>query len=107
MDEEWHRNKHDLAELAKAEGADYYDPEGPVLWKRFIIGPIPWWRRLFWAVFPPGIAALTRLQNDRVWREVDARWERRQAVKDGRAQSSRLKVRKRAYAGKTSSQQLD
>jgi hypothetical protein len=34
MDEEWHRKQHDLAEFAKAEGADYYDPESPVLWKR-------------------------------------------------------------------------
>jgi hypothetical protein len=60
--EQWERER-DLAEFAKSEGADYYDPESPVLWKRFILGPLPWWRRLLWTVFPPGAGTLFRLSQ--------------------------------------------
>jgi|KBSMisStandDraft_5_1062788.scaffolds.fasta_scaffold2759268_2 hypothetical protein len=75
MDREQWQRERDLAEFAKSEGADYYDPESPVLWKRFILGPLPWWRRVLWTVFPPGAGTLLRFSqryNDRIGGEIDA-----------------------------------
>jgi hypothetical protein len=41
--EDYERQQEELARHAASEGAWYYDPDSPALWKRFILGPIPLW----------------------------------------------------------------
>ncbi len=68
-EEEYERRRREMAEFAASEGADYYDPDSPVIWKRFIIGPVPLWRRILWWFFPPSTAKMMRIQRQR-----DDRW---------------------------------
>jgi hypothetical protein len=30
-------------DFAKSEGASYYDPDNPTVWKQYIVGPVPLW----------------------------------------------------------------
>jgi hypothetical protein len=65
--------REEIARFAQSEGAWYYDPDSPVIWKRFIIGPVPIWRRMLLAIFPPPYTKMLRIQqrrNDRIWREA-------------------------------------
>jgi len=59
--EEYERKRRELEEFAKREGAWYYDPESPVVWKRYIIGPVPLWRRLLWWCLPPSDFKMHRI----------------------------------------------
>jgi len=71
--EEYERRQTEVARFAESEGATYYDPDSPVVWKQYIIGPVSLWRRLFWSIFPPSHAKMRRIQrrrNDQVWRDV-------------------------------------
>jgi hypothetical protein len=71
--EERERRLEEIARFAQSEGAWYYDPDSPVIWKRFIIGPVPIWRRMLWAIFPPSYTKVLRIQqrrSDRIWREA-------------------------------------
>jgi hypothetical protein len=63
--EEYERRQEELARHAASEGASYYDPDSPMLWKRFILGPVPLWRRLWWSIFPPTIQTLMQMQQRR------------------------------------------
>ena len=53
MEEEYERRQLELARHAESEGAWYYDPDSPTIWKQYIIGPVPLWKRIFWGCFPP------------------------------------------------------
>jgi hypothetical protein len=53
--DEYERQEEELARFAESEGAWYYDPESPVIWKRYILGPMPLWWRVLWWFFPPRI----------------------------------------------------
>jgi hypothetical protein len=71
--EEYERRQRVIEELAANEGADYFDADSPIIWKRYIIGPVPRWRRLLWWFFPPSHAKMRRIaqrQSDRMWREA-------------------------------------
>lgn len=71
--EEYERRQREIAEHAASEGADYFDPDSPVIWKRYIIGPVPRWRRVLWWFFPPSHAKMRRImrqQSDRMWQEA-------------------------------------
>ncbi len=46
--EEYDKRQEEIARFAESEGAWYFDPESPVIWKRYIIGPVPIWRRVLW-----------------------------------------------------------
>ncbi len=63
--EEYERRQDELARHAASEGAWYYDPDSPTLWKRFILGPVPLWRRLWWSIFPPSFQSLMQMQRRR------------------------------------------
>jgi hypothetical protein len=68
---EYERRRQELADFAKSEGATYCDPESPVTWKRYIIGPVPRWRRFLWWFFPPSDAKMRQImrrRSDAVWR---------------------------------------
>ena len=70
--EEYERRRREIAEYAASEGATYYDPNSPVVWKRYIIGPVPRWRQLIWSIFPPSHAKLRRIMQRRsneMWRD--------------------------------------
>lgn len=69
--EEYQRRQEEIAEHAASEGAWYYDPESPVIWKRYIVGPVPFWRRLLWRLFPPSHAKMRRIMQ----RRSDAMWK--------------------------------
>ena len=47
------RRQEELRRHAHNEGAWYYDPESPTIWKRFILGPVPLWKRIWWHFYPP------------------------------------------------------
>jgi uncharacterized protein YchJ len=71
--EDYERRQEELARHAASEGAWYYDPNSPTLWKRFILGPIPLWRRVLWSIFPPSFQTVLQLQqrrSDRMWEEA-------------------------------------
>ena len=71
--EEYERRQKEIAEHAASEGADYFDPDSPVIWKRYIIGPVPRWRRVWWWFFPPSHAkmrGIMRQQSDQMWQEA-------------------------------------
>ncbi len=73
--EDYEDRQRGLAEHAKAEGAWYYDPESPVIWKRYIIGPVPLWRRTLWWFFPPSHYKMGRImqrRTDKMWEEATA-----------------------------------
>ena len=55
------RRRKEIAELAESEGAWYYDPESPVIWKQYVIGPVSLWRRVVWWFFPPSHAKMIRI----------------------------------------------
>jgi hypothetical protein len=38
--EEYVRRQRGIAKHAASEGTDYYDPDSPVIWKRYIVGPV-------------------------------------------------------------------
>ena len=61
--EEYERRQEELARHAESEGAWYYDPDSPTLWKRFILGPVPLWRRFWWSIFPPSFQTLMQMQR--------------------------------------------
>jgi hypothetical protein len=58
-------NREELQEFAKSVGAWYYDPGSPVVWKRYIIGPVPLWRRILWWFFPPSDIKMQRITERR------------------------------------------
>ena len=71
--EEYDRKRKELEEFAKSEGAWYYDPESPVVWKQYIIGPVPLWRRILWWFFPPSHTKMHRImqrRSDQLWAGV-------------------------------------
>lgn len=71
--EEYERRQREIAEHAASEGADYFDPASPTVWKRYIIGPVPRWRRILWWFFPPSHAKMRRImrqQSDAMWKEA-------------------------------------
>jgi hypothetical protein len=71
--EEYERRQSEITEHAANEGADYFDPDSPIIWKRYIIGPVPRWRRLVWWFVPPSHAKMRRImrrQSDEMWREA-------------------------------------
>src|SRR6266849_3566143 len=73
--EEYARQQQEIADLAKSEGAWYYDPDSPVIWKRSVIGPVPPWRRVAWSLFPPSHAKMRRLmqrRSEQMWKDVTA-----------------------------------
>jgi hypothetical protein len=73
--EEYERRQREIAEHAASEGADYFDPDSPVIWKRYIIGPVPRWRRVLWWFFPPSHQKMRRImrrQSDQMWRDATA-----------------------------------
>jgi hypothetical protein len=74
MDNEaYERRRREIAEHAESEGAWYYDPESAVIWKRYIIGPVPLWRRLLWWIFPPSHAKMRRImqrRSDQMWKDA-------------------------------------
>jgi hypothetical protein len=51
--DEYLRRQEEIARFAESEGVAHYDPDSPVVWKQYIIGPVPLWRRLLWSIFPP------------------------------------------------------
>jgi hypothetical protein len=63
--EEYDRQIKELEEFAKSEGAWYYDPESPVVWKQYIIGPVRLWRRILWWFFPPSHVKMHRIMARR------------------------------------------
>ena len=38
--EEYEKRQSEIAEHAASEGAHYYDPDGPVIWERYIVGSV-------------------------------------------------------------------
>ena len=74
--EEYERRQKKIAEHAASEGADYFDPDSPVIWKQYIVGPVPRWRRVLWWFFPPSHAKMRRIarqQSDQMWAEATGR----------------------------------
>jgi hypothetical protein len=72
-DDEYKRRREEIARHAESEGAWYYDPESPVNWKRYIIGPVPIWRRILWWFFPPSHGKMRRImqrRSDKVWKDA-------------------------------------
>jgi hypothetical protein len=55
------RRRKEIAQLAESEGACYYDPESPVIWKQYVIGPVPFWRRVLWWFVPPSHAKMIQI----------------------------------------------
>ncbi len=63
--EEYERRQEEIARFAESEGAWYFDPDSPVIWKQYTIGPVPRWRRLLWWFFPPSHAKMRRIVQRR------------------------------------------
>jgi len=75
-DNEYTKRRKELERHAKGEGAWYYDPDSPTVWKRFILGPVPLWRRIWWRFFPPTFHELMHMQlhrRDSEWEEIARR----------------------------------
>lgn len=74
MDKEhYERRQREIAESAANEGADYFDPHSPTVWKRYVVGPVPRSRRVLWWFFPPSHAKMRRImrrQSDQMWRDA-------------------------------------
>jgi hypothetical protein len=71
--EEYEHRQREIAAHAASEGADYFDPHSPIIWKRYIIGPVPRWRRFLWWFFPPSHAKIRRImqrRSDAIWKEA-------------------------------------
>jgi hypothetical protein len=71
--EEYKRRQEEIARHAESEGAWYYDPDNSVIWKRYIIGPVPRWRRVLWWFFPPSHQKMCRImqrRSDRMWKDA-------------------------------------
>lgn len=76
--EKYERGNEEIAPFAESEVA-YHDPDSPVIWKQYYIGPVPLWRRLLWWFFPPSRAKMRRIQrrySDRLSREMDRVWRK-------------------------------
>ena len=71
MEDEYEIQKEDNARFAEQEGAWYYDPHSPVIWKQYIVGPVPFWRRIHWWFFPPSHTAMLLMQT---------RWHEKQTL---------------------------
>jgi hypothetical protein len=72
-EEEYERQQREIAQHAACEGATYYDPDSPVIWKRYIIGPVPRWRRLLWWFFPPShrkMREIMQRRSEKMWKDV-------------------------------------
>lgn len=69
--DEYERRLEEIARFAESEGAWYFDPESPVTWKRYIIGPVPRWRRVLWWFFPPSDRKMRRI----VWQQSAQMWK--------------------------------
>ena len=70
---EYERQRRELAEFAKSEGATYFDPDGRVIWKQYVIGPVPTWRRVLWWFFPPShrkMREIMRRRSDKMWKDA-------------------------------------
>lgn len=68
---EYEERQENLRIFAEKEGAWYYDPNSPTIWKRYIIGHVPLWRRILWVIFPPSHQKVRRImqrQTDRMWK---------------------------------------
>jgi hypothetical protein len=62
-----------LSFFAKGEGASYYDPNSLVIWKQYIIGPVPKWRRVLWSFLPPSHSKMREIQrrrSDKFWEDT-------------------------------------
>jgi hypothetical protein len=71
--EEYKKRQEEIAQFAEREGASYYDPDSPVIWKQYIIGPVPKWRRLLWWFFPPSHTKMREIQrrrSDKFWEDT-------------------------------------
>ncbi len=71
--DEYERRQEEIRRFAESEGAWYFDPESPVIWKRYIIGPVALWRRLLWWFFPPShqkMRRITQRQSDKLWKDA-------------------------------------
>ena len=71
--DEYDTRQEEIARFAESEDAWYYDPESPVIWKRYIIGLVPLWRRLLWWFFPPSHQKMRRIQrrrSDQFWKDA-------------------------------------
>ena len=51
--DEYERRQEEIARFAESEGAWYYDPESLVIWRQYVIEPVPLWWRVLWWFFPP------------------------------------------------------
>lgn len=77
MEEEYERRQLELARHAESEGAWYYDPDSPTIWKQYIIGPVPLWKRIFWGCFPPShitMQLILQRRSEQTWAEATARY---------------------------------
>jgi hypothetical protein len=74
MDEdEYERRQQEITDFAKSERATYYDPDSPVIWKQYVIGPVPRWRRVLWWFFPPSHAKMRQIMQQRseqMWKDA-------------------------------------
>ena len=71
--QEYEQRRKELAEHAASEGATYYDPYSPVIWKLYIIGPVGRWRRILWLFFPTSHAKMRRImqqRSDKMWQDA-------------------------------------
>jgi hypothetical protein len=71
--DEYERRQEEIARFAESEGAWYYDPESPVIWKQYVIGPVPLWRRVLWWFYPPSHAKMRRImqrRSDQMWKDA-------------------------------------
>src|SRR5271170_7187416 len=63
MDDECETQREANARLAEKVGAWYYDPNSQVIWKQYIVGLVPRWRRILWWFFPPSHTAMRLMQT--------------------------------------------
>jgi len=62
---DYEQRQKEIADFAKSEGADYYDPDSPTIWKQYVVGPVPRWRRALWSLFPPSHAKMQQIMQQR------------------------------------------
>ena len=65
QEEKWRKEYDERRRKEIAERAPYYDTESPVIWKQYVIGPVPLWRRVLWWFFPPSHAKMRRIVQRR------------------------------------------
>src|SRR5262245_59378009 len=61
--DEWELRQFQITKHAASEGAWYYNPESPTIWKQYIVGPVPWWQRVLWWFFPPSPWHMRQIQK--------------------------------------------